>query len=199
MESLEDTAELYRRFPEIDKIQNTDLRKKVEKVFLEHAPEYFWKVPASSSGKYHPKDHTGEHGLWLHTKRAFTSYERLARSYENSNRVSKFEINAGKTAILLHDLFKFGLPKNKKQHTVSNHDRIAYNYLKSNTNLPEEVLGCVDSHNGPWGEGKNPETDLEHLHHNADMIASDRNSYFVVYKPTKELQKIIKKPKIQRV
>ena len=40
-------------------------------LFIQNLPDYFFTVPASSSGKYHAKFASGEHGLIFHTKAAF--------------------------------------------------------------------------------------------------------------------------------
>lgn len=194
----ENTTELLKRLPETGKIQRNSLRQETQRIFLEDCPTYFWTKPASSTGKYHPKDHTGAYGLWIHTKRAFTAYERLARSYESADRINSFEKECGKAAILLHDIFKYGRPPEHSGHTVSDHDRIACRYLEENADLPEEVLGCIDSHNGPWGKGKAPETELEQLHHTADMQASDRNSFFKILQPHSRIQPILGTPDHER-
>ena len=52
---------------EIDLIQDEEVREFVIK-FLHNVPEYFWTVPASSSGKYHPQYALGEGGLARHVK-----------------------------------------------------------------------------------------------------------------------------------
>lgn len=160
-------------------------------VFLEHCPNYFWAAPASSSGKYHPPDHRGKHGLLLHCKRAFVVYEELSSSFEAQGLIDGYELNCGRAAILLHDLFKYGIPgdEQRPEHTVSNHDRIASKLFERETSLPDEVVRCVDTHNGPWGSGSEPETALEHLHHWADMTASRVSIQGIgVLKPCKELR-----------
>jgi len=196
MEKPEDLQELERRLPEIQEIERTELREEVTRIFLEEVPEYFWDVPASSTGKYHPSDHNQDHGLWIHTKRAFTAFQRLSRSYENQGRINLYQKECGKAAILLHDMFKYGIPPERQDHTVSEHDVIAARFLEKNSDLPEEVIGCVESHNGPdgWGKGKAPETDLEQIHHLADMIASDKNGYFKILKPSDELREYLAHP-----
>ena len=195
MQRPQDIEELERRLPELQEIEDDCLRTRVGIIFLDHCPEYFWQKPASSSGKYHPQDHTGKHGLWIHTKRAFTAYERLSRSYLEAGRITEHERDCGRAAILLHDIFKYGMPEEQNNHTVSEHDRIAYRYLgNSAVHLPDEVLGCIDSHNGPWGVGKAPETELEQLHHSADMIASDRNGHFKILKPHPQIESALQDP-----
>lgn len=180
--------DVVRRFPEVNNIDNRDIRKLTINIIADLCPDYFWEVPASSSGKYHPKDHRVDRGLWLHTKRAFTQYERLAPSFKQQGRISGVEMDYGRSAILLHDMFKYGWPQNK--HTTKNHDVIAAEQLREYGSVPEEIIGCVETHNGPWYAGPSPRNDLELLHHSADMTASDvNNPDIAVLKPCRELEK----------
>lgn len=186
LKSPDSTDELYRRLPEIKFIEDSGLRSKVERCFLDFCPDYFWTVPASSSGKYHPESHRGKYGLFLHTKRGFVVFEELADSFEAQDLVDDWKRDCGRAAILLHDLYKYGVGE-KESHTVSNHDRLAARKLRKE--LPGEVIGCIDSHNGAWGEGGMPESALEHLHHLSDMVASRESIDCIkVYKPCRELR-----------
>lgn len=192
MEELDSREELLRRLPEVRLIEGS-LKREVVDVFLENCPTYFWTAPASSSGNYHPPSHRGRHGLVVHTKRAFTVFEELSTSFEKQGLVDRFELNCGRAGILLHDLFKFGLPGSgeRPEHTVSNHDRLASKFFRKETSLPDEVVRCVDTHNGPWGSGSEPETPLEFLHHWSDMTASRPGIQGIgVYKPCRELREL---------
>jgi len=181
--------EILRRLPEIEKIQDDDIREETIKAIGRYCPEYFWEKPASSSGKYHPNDHCGQHGLWLHTKRAFTSFERLSKSYLEQGLINEKLRDCGRSAILLHDMFKYGKPTEAGGHTVKDHDKLAAQFLDNKTNLPPAVIGCIESHNGPWCEGKSPETPIEQIHHLADMIGSDTNALFKTESPSKEIRR----------
>lgn len=180
--------ELLRRLPEIKLIENLELQEQVIDIFLNHCPDYFWEIPASSSGKYHQTDAVGEMGLWLHTKRTFTALERLGRTFVYQGKITEKELDYARASILLHDIFKQG--RERTGHTVKDHDRIASEYLSRNTELPQPVIECVDSHNGGWCKGKDPENDLEQLHHLADMMGSDRNQIAKVYKPCEEIREV---------
>lgn len=178
-----DKAELYNRLPEIRKISDDTIRGEVEKVFLNYCPDYFWEKPASSSGNHHQVDHRGQHGLWIHTRRAAVAFERLSNSYLEQELINEQMRDCGRAAILVHDIFKYGRPQEAGQHTVKDHDKLAANFLRNKTKLPPTVIGCVDSHNGPWYKGKDPETPIEQIHHLADMIASDKVGYFKIRDP----------------
>jgi len=192
-----DREELHRRLPEIRKIEDNELREQVIDVFLQHCPSYFWRCPASSSGNHHPEDTRGRHGLWLHTKRAFQAFEDLARTEIEMGRIEEDELDYGRAAILLHDLFKQGLPPRDDHHTRSDHDRVAAEFLGRETELPDEVLGLVDSHNGAWNRGKTPETELERLHHRADYIVSRENCFYEIPDPCEELQQVVSERKTE--
>lgn len=204
-----DRGELCRRLPEIDQIDGS-LKRQVRTVFLDHCPEYFWWVPASSSGNHHPKDTRGIHGLWLHVRRTFVIYERVQRSFLEQDLIDRWEANCGRAAILLHDLFKYGqlskwqeqriisclrenrcLPDRDFAHTVTDHDVLAAEYLDDHTDLPDRVIDCIDSHNGPWYEGSTPTSSLEQLHHLADMIASEPGVYVDLETVPEELEPVI--------
>lgn len=181
-----DSHEVVRKLPEINEISSDSIREDTINAFVELCPDYFWEVPASSTGKYHPKDHRVEKGLWLHTKRAFTQYQRLAPSFYNQNKITKTEMDHGKSAILLHDMFKYGWPK--QNHTTKDHDVVAAKALDGYVH--SKVIGCVASHNGPWYEGPSPRNELEQVHHLADMAASDvSNPNIAVLNPSRELKK----------
>jgi hypothetical protein len=189
-DELKSEDELLRRLPEINRIENPELRQKVESTFLELVPSYFWEIPASSSGKYHQNDAVGQHGLLIHVKRTFVVVERMIRSGKHSGMVSDTEADYLRAGILLHDCWKQGREPRGEHHTTDDHDVLARRILDRNTELPEEVLGLVESHNGPWKEGKEPENNLEQLHHLADMIGSSRNLIGKVYKPCEEVRKV---------
>lgn len=188
MKPPENASELVEILPEIEEIEDFDLRNEVIDVFLQHAPDYFWTTNASNT--YHQKDVRGEAGLVIHTKRSFTVLDTLSDTFVKLDRVTEQEVEYAKAAVLLHDLFKKGVPP-EKDSSVSNHDIIAAEYLEENTNLPEEIINCVHTHNGGWYDGGSPETDLELMHHLADMIGSGKDIYSCVLDPTDELEEKI--------
>lgn len=188
--------QLHDRLPEIEHIEDPDLRLQVEDAFLYLCPSYFWEMPASTSGKYHAPENRGRHGLWSHTKMAFTVFERLADSYIERDLLSEYDADCVRAAILLHDMFKKGLEP-ELDFTSSYHDRLARVVLEHNTDLPEKVLHAVDCHNGAWYEGNNNEGDpdaplqqwlIAELTHVCDMVASTQNVRAALYEPNAELR-----------
>jgi hypothetical protein len=65
---------------------------------------------------------------------------------------------------LTHDIFKFGRSE-KTDHILEDHDTLAAEYLSDNYGFPETFIQCIESHNGPWKDGKHPEKIVELLFH----------------------------------
>jgi len=175
-----DRDEAVRRFPEVEDIKDETLREMVVQV-VRDMPDYFWTAPASS--KHHPPEHRQRHGLWLHTKRVCTAFERMVQSMTKQGHLSWEEIDYGRAACILHDMMKYGIPPTSVDGTVNDHDRIAANWLDDHTQLPDEVIGAVEAHNGAWYIGKSPESHLEQIVHIADLHASDENVRIAVKDP----------------
>lgn len=166
------TEQVLEWFPEINDITDEDLRNETIHVVL-NFPDYFWYAPAAK--RHHPVEHQARHGLVLHTKRVCTTYERLCESMNKQGFLTDDEVNYGRMACIFHDVLKHGEPPTQPDGTVKNHDLLASLWL-SQFDLPDKVLGAVESHNGPWYVGKKPTNHLEQIVHMADMMASDPNN-----------------------
>lgn len=178
--------EAVERFPEINDIKDDTLREQVIGVVRE-APDYFWTAPAAS--KHHAPEHRSRHGLWLHTKRVCTAFERTAPSMVNQGFMEWQEVDYGRAACVLHDMFKYGMPPTSVEATVEDHDIIAASWLRDHTELPEEVCDAVEAHNGPWYQGHPPKSHLQQMVHVADMHASDENAKIAIKDPHPVLEK----------
>lgn len=172
--------EVAERMPEVTDIEDEELREQVIDA-VQELPAYFWTAPASS--KYHPPEHRARHGLWLHTKRVCTAFERLAPSMVQQGFMSKQDVDHGRAACILHDMFKYGMPPTSVESTVDDHDIIAASWLRDNTDIPAAVCGAVEAHNGSWYQGRPPQSHLEQMVHVADMNASDANVRIAVKEP----------------
>lgn len=169
---------------ELEYIKDDKIRESA-KYLLERLPDYFYTMPASTSGKYHPEFSLGEGGLVRHTKAAV----RIAVELFRDNIFNTFEYGEHTQdlivmALLLHDGFKQG--KVDCGHTVFDHPLIAAEYIFSNiTKLPMnqldtlQVRRLVASHMGPWNKDKNgrnilpiPWRDDEKFVHLCDYMAS---------------------------
>ena len=54
-------------FEELNYIKDENIKKSTE-VMISKIPDYFFKIEAASTGKYHPEYACGEGGLVRHTK-----------------------------------------------------------------------------------------------------------------------------------
>lgn len=172
--------EAIKRYPEVEDICDEEIREQVIQVIRE-MPDYHWTAPASS--RHHPPEHRSRHGLWLHTKRVCTTFERQAKSMVKQGFLSWEEIDMGRAACILHDMYKYDIPPTSVDATVRDHDRIASSWLDKHTELPDEVVNCVDAHNGPWYVGDTPSSHLQQMVHIADLHASDPNNRVAVKEP----------------
>lgn len=179
--------EVKRRLPEVELIEDDEIREATIDAIGRGVPEYFWEVPATSSGRYHNPFARRRHGLWMHVKMVFAAYERMVRSFVKQGEITEHEADAGRAAVLLHDMLKYGHGYEDGDSTVKNHDRLAAHWLQHHSDVPRETVRAVKAHNGPWHEGPVPETPLEQLVHMADMVASTKNVTAGVYEPAEEL------------
>lgn len=180
-----DRDEAIHRLPEITDIKDEELREMTIGV-VRNFPDYFWTAPAAT--RYHPPEHRQRHGLWLHTKRACTTFERMTTSMTKQGHLSWEDVDYGRAACLLHEMFKFGLPPTSVQTPVNNGDILAANWLRDNTELPNEIADAVEAHGGPWYRGMVPQSHLSQMVHIADLHASDTNNHVAVKDPHPILQ-----------
>lgn len=182
--------ELVRRLPEISKIESDGVRKKTISFILENCPPYFWTLPTSSSGKYHRPDEGGYRGNHLHTKRVFWMYDNMARTLVEQQYIQEYQIDIGRAAALIHDMFKYGWPPRDGGHTVDYHDVIGAEMVYQYSDLPDEVAALVDAHNGGWHEGMSPKNYHQQMFHFCDMSAARRGVNTSVYEPTEEIEEM---------
>lgn len=180
--------ELLERLPEVELIEDDELRRETKSALARGVPDYFWKVPATSSGHYHNPFTRQRYGLWIHTKMVFTAYERMVRSYVEQGLVTEYEADCGRAAVLLHDVLKYGHGYEEGDGTKNNHDKMAGHWLRQNSDLPSDVIHAVEAHNGPYYDGPEPRTDLAQLVHQADMMASTKNVTCGVYEPHEKIR-----------
>ena len=172
--------------------------KEFAQVLIDNAPEYFFHVGASSTGKYHPKYALGERGLLRHTKSVLRFYNHIISLEQNSNMFTEREVDLGRIACLVHDIQKSGDSEyyNEKSNngentvfTVFNHPLLAAKYIMSYKEqyLSEEELKfiaiAVGSHMGQWNTNKHepdivlpkPKTEMQKIIHLADYLASRKD------------------------
>lgn len=106
---------------ELSLIGDRDIRTFVMKC-IEYVPEYFWVVPSSSTGKYHPADENTVGGTVLHTRRMVKVADDLCRMYD----VIGIDRDRVLAASIMHDFCKNGYPDNLSR-TVAGHGSLWIN------------------------------------------------------------------------
>jgi len=162
-----------------------DKKRNDLKYLVSNLPDYFFEIPASSSGKYHPLFAASEHGLVKHTKVAVRiAYELLSNPGLNNFTDSEKDIVI--MAILLHDGFKCG--KVKEKYTRFDHPLIAADYIRENKDKLslsddeiELLAGCIASHMGIWNKDFNdnevlpkPKDKYQRFVHMCDYLSSKK-------------------------
>lgn len=199
LDIAEDVDQEYQA-PKYDfKCELQTIQYKPLKVFvkwsLEQLPGYFYTVPASSTGKYHPVYALGEGGLIRHTQAAFRIANELFKC-ETIQTFNDTEKDIIRTALILHDGVKHGT--NGSQYTVATHPLEVVKHLEDKyfevdeETLPDEVIEvmesdlweqirvCIRSHMGQWNTDyktkeeilPKPGTEIEKFVHLCDYLAS---------------------------
>ena len=135
---------------------------------LEKAPDYFWEVPASSSGKYHPGFAQGKGGLVRHTRAAVY----IALQMFDLENFTPLEEDMVIAALILHDTCKHGLEG--ADYTVKGHGEVArtlYCAEAPEGSVRWRVGRCIASHMGRWDTPR-PSDELEWFVHMCDYLAS---------------------------
>lgn len=167
---------------EINYIKNEKYRENA-KILIEGLPDYFFSVPASSTGKYHPKFASGDGGLVRHTKAAV----RIAYELLNSMIGDVFKSDEKDLIILgltLHDGLKHG--KEQEKYVRFDHPLLAANYVKESKDkltLDDEEIeflyNIISSHMGPYNTNAYsdvvlpiPKNKYQKFVHMCDLLAS---------------------------
>ena len=153
------------------------------KYLVSNLPDYFFEIEASSTGKYHPKFASGEHGLVRHTKVAV----RIAYELMNNPALNNFtnrEKDLMIMALTLHDGLKCGNPK--ERYTRVDHPLLASSFIKEHKDklsLSDEdidfVTSVINTHMGNWNKDYNgnevlpkPKNKYQRFVHMCDFLAS---------------------------
>ena len=163
---------------------NNERYKKSAEVLINLLPDYFFIVPASSTGKYHPSFSLGDGGLLRHTKVAV----RIAKEFYNDEALtgaySKNEKDLMLIALMMHDGLKSGLQK--EEYTKFEHPILVCDYIKENkdkTEFTEKEIQflchVISSHMGPWNTNNysnvqlpKPQSNHQRFVHMCDYLAS---------------------------
>jgi putative nucleotidyltransferase with HDIG domain len=170
-----DSGEVLRRLPAVNAIVDDDIREAVIDLSAE-APAYFWRAPAANPlSEYHHPICRETHGLWAHTLMVAAVVAELAESHVEQGRLSITDRDHALAAAILHDQRKKGPHGTFEDSSVSDHDLQMAAVVREHDDLPKPVADAVAAHMGPWYDGPEPETPVEQLVHDADMVASTKN------------------------
>ncbi len=166
---------------ELSYIKDGNIKENVEHL-LNNLPDYFYEIPASSTGKYHPAYTLGDGGLVRHTKVvAKIGYELLNNdSIGHVYNSEEKDLLIG--AMLLHDGLKSG--KIKEKYTRIDHPLLVCEFIKENNKTLTDnqlfiLTNSIESHMGQWNTDFNgnevlpkPSNKYQRFVHMCDYLAS---------------------------
>lgn len=169
---------------ELGYIKNSKYLENI-KLILTMLPDYFFRIPASSTGKYHPSFTLGDGGLVRHTKAAVKIAYTLLQN-KTTNNFSDDEKDLIIISLILHDSFKSGIIE--ERYCRVDHPLIAANFLRDNkdkfTFSDDELNYICDSiktHMGEFNTDYNgnvvlplPKTKHQRFVHMCDFLASKK-------------------------
>ena len=165
---------------EISYISNDSKRRDLE-YLINLLPDYFFMIPASSTGKYHPKYASTVSGLVKHTKVAV----RIAYDlFETVNNFSDSDKDLIIMALIMHDGLKNGVVE--EEYTRFDHPLLISKLIMENArNLEMDIddvrkmCMLIESHMGKWNTSKYsdvelpvPKTEMQRFVHRCDYLAS---------------------------
>ncbi|MBQ3021243.1 MAG: HD domain-containing protein [Bacilli bacterium] len=170
---------------ELSYIKDNNLKENA-KIILNNLPDYFYKIQAASSGKYHPAYALGEKGLVRHTKAAVNFAINLFDIYKLDDHTKDIII----ISLLIHDGLKKGF--DEEQYTRFDHPLLIGELLikiKEQLTLTEkeieEISNNVSSHMGRWNTSAYSDVVLplplsltQKLVHMCDYLASRKQISF---------------------
>lgn len=169
---------------EINYIRDTSIRKDLRKL-ISLLPDYFFEIPATSSGKYHPEFASGEGGLVKHTKVVVRIGYELLNNNITGARFSARDKDLIIMALVLHDGLKRGITNTN--YTKFDHSLLVSKFILENKNKLSldvddirNVCSMIESHMGEWNvdpcSGKEvlpkPRTEMQRFVHMCDYLAS---------------------------
>lgn len=156
------------------------------KVLIDLLPDYFFEIPASSTGKYHPKYALGEGGLVRHTKVVVRIGYELLSNDSIGSAFKPEEKDLMLMGMILHDGLKSGNPK--ERYTRVDHPLLVSRMIVDNkdklTLTDDEILllrNSIEAHMGQWNTDFNgnevlpkPHNKYQRFVHMCDYLASKK-------------------------
>lgn len=170
---------------ELNYIKNERIKKSAA-TFIEMLPDYFFRVAASSTGKYHPEFASGEGGLLRHSKVACYILNEILSSHTFGDDFTSDQKDLLRFAILVHDGFKHGV--SEEEFTKHEHPLICATCLRSakdkldlTDDEIEYVASAIESHMGEWNKSNYSDIELalptskaQKIVHLADLLSSKK-------------------------
>ena len=165
---------------EISYIKNESKKRDIE-YLINLLPDYFFLIPASSTGKYHPKFASTISGLVKHTKVAV----RIAYDlFETVNNFSDNDKDLIIMALIMHDGLKKGIVE--EEYTRFDHPLLVSKLIMEHANELEmdiddvrKMCMMIESHMGKWNTNKYskvelpvPTSEIQRYVHRCDYLAS---------------------------
>ncbi len=155
-------------------------------IILNNLPDYFYRIPAASTGKYHPAYASTYQGLIKHVKAAVHFATLLFEIYKFDNHTKDIII----VSLLIHDGLKKGFTE--ENYTRFDHPLLIGELLKNikemlslNEEEINDITNNVASHMGKWNTTKFskvilplPQTVTQKFVHMCDFLASRKSINF---------------------
>lgn len=198
---------------ELELIRDNKLRNFIA-YCLDNSPEYIYKIPASSTGRYHPLYALGDGGLVRHIKASckFAKFVCESMYYTECNGFDTII-----ASLLLHDVYKNGVEDSGSTlftHPLISQSMFRINYYAYIEQCPEfkhyqteqidEISYCIATHMGRWNtnirytvELPKPQNTLEKIVNMCDYMASrkeltvnfsDEDDYEYDKRPMKDVE-----------
>lgn len=172
---------------ELQFFTNDDIRQFIATA-IGFLPDYFFKVAASSTGKFHPSYALGEGGLVRHTKAAVRFANHILSLEQSQLQFDQRQRDLILAALILHDGWKHG--SNGSAYTTFDHPLVAAKWVCECTQLkgiiPEDdmktIASLISSHMGQWCDSKRsstvlpkPVSEMQKIVHLCDYLASRKD------------------------
>ncbi len=170
---------------ELNYIKNNSYKEDL-KILINLLPDYFFEIPASSTGKYHPKYALGKGGLVRHTKVVVRIGYELLNNESIGFSFKEEEKDLLLMAMLLHDGLKSGI--NHEKYTRFDHPLLISKLIldnKDKLSLNDYELtlvrNAIEAHMGQWNVDYNgnevlpkPHNKYQRFVHMCDFLASKK-------------------------
>lgn len=186
-ENMREEAKVFNEI--LNTFENDDIKNFAIEC-IETIPPYFFTVPASSTGKYHPNYALGDGGLARHTVALCRILNHILNVECFGTRMySSRERDLMRVAGIMHDSRKSGSQEDyeKNKYTKHEHPILAAEEVRLMQGFipPEEVelvAGIIETHMGQWNTTPRsnvvlpkPEDKYQRLLHLADYLASRKD------------------------